>query len=262
MIKKIRIWKMIGLYIITFGIYGFVWIARRRNEIQKHYKLPVPHWLWLIIPSAAGILLLIPIAVVVYGTTSRMENVSITIMGLMAITIIVAFGISLWWMWKYGGAIEKITRGRVPLMWTMGYWIVLGPITLFMHQYYFNRIPASVNLKAKTKYEPTKNLVIIFIILAVISWGISIAFTTFTPNNNDEWAASQQKIRELDHKAFEAEHLNTQYNECIDRLNKTYPGELMIEDEAAYTKSYDTCESIRLKQNTAADAYNEALKNW
>lgn len=264
MIKKISIRKMIGLQIITLGTYSIFWLAQRRNEIVSTYKLPLPHWLWLVLPPLAGTLLvfLIPTITFAYGQTLQDLIALITV--LLILLMLTVAAIYCWWMIRFGQAVAKITEGRIPLGWTLVFWIILNNGVIFVHQYYFNRMPHKTALSTR-HHTPTKKFIVtsgvILIVASIMIVVGSIALVNYL-NNSSDWSATESEAREIDHKAAEANRLLNKYNECIKRLDEQYPGELMIEEVTAYNEAYAICEEIRLLQHAAVDEYNKALQNW
>lgn len=263
MLTKINLWKMAGLYVVTLGVYGIIWLSKRRNEIATNYKLPLPHWLWMVAPSIIALALILPIVFIGYALLSDLVLFGMMIAGVLIFEFVVVFGISIWWIWKLGQAVEKITEGRMPLGWTVAYWILCGPIVLFILQYLFNHIQSKVDVKAAPKHKPTKRFVFVSILVFATSIVISIAQTALIINSDSgSWTTFTREAREIDHTGNKADRLLKQYNTCMDRLNEKYPGELMIENEAGYNKGYNECESIRVKQNAAAEEYNAKLEDW
>lgn len=260
--KQIRIWKMIGLYIITLGIYGIVWLALRRNEMVERYKLRVPHWLWLVLPMLIPFVIVFPVAYIVYGITSQSSSTALILYGILLLGILVAGGISLWWMYRFGRAAQLITEGKVPLVWTMIYAIFLWPIMFFMLQYYFNRSSKSVNVKTSPQYKPSKNFVILSIALLVVTAPVTVLGTLQLPESLKEGASIQTGGKEIDSLLKETEQLAQDHKKCVDKLEADYPGDLTVEDEPAYTKAYDSCEEIRVKQHDKVDEYNKAVEKW
>lgn len=262
MIKNIAVWKVIGLYIITLGIYGFVWLARRRSEMIEHYKLSVPHWLWLVAPAAIAFALLLPAAFIIYGVTSQTASTASIIYGFLLLALFGAYGISLWWMYRFGRAAQIITEGKVPVVWTMLNTIFLGPVMLFMFQYYFNRAPKSVDSKSKPKYQPSKNFVILSTVLIVASLPMAVTGLMQFPELAKEGSILQSQSRKIDALYQETEQLAKEHKACVDKLEADFPGKLSAEDEPAYTKAYDACEEIRIKQHAKVDEYNTTLEKW
>lgn len=67
------------------------------------------------------------------------------------------------------------------------------------------------------------------------------------------FSATQRQVRELDTKA---KQLYTDHQNCVDKLTKDYK-ELDSNNQSAYKKAYDHCESIRQEQNNAVDEYKQ-----
>lgn len=251
MIKHIKIWKMILLTFVTFGIYNTVWFARRRNEMVKHYDVSIPHWWWLVAPP------LLSLAVIsIFGFIYAMDP-SPTALVITLIPVVIApfviWGFCLWWLWHFGKAAEKVTQGRVTLVWMVIYVFLLGSgFMQYVLQYYFNRLPKAPTDK---HYQPSKHFVkysvIAIIVFQVIVGGASIAVNLLSLRSQATLPEQQ------DPKYLESVKLMHDYDACIDKLNADFPGEITEgAEEKAYNKGYAKCDEIRVRQNAAADEYN------
>lgn len=257
---KIRVWKMIALYLITLGVYGFVWLAKRRNEIVRHYKLAVPHWLWIVLPIAIAcaatvavsfaLVLMMPLEQALYGIAALAGSLFLAV-----------FGISIWWMVRFGRAAEQITQGKVPVLWTVLYWIFLGAVALYMLQYFFNRAPNKSIHHNNAQQRPTKRFVVWSIVAFALVTAVSVADVVYTLNTPGFLGVDIERAKEIDAIGKKAEELNTQYLACIEQLNLKYP-ELTEAQEADYNKGYDACEKVRLEQNKAVEEHVKALEQW
>ena len=255
MIKRIRVWKVIVLSLVTFGIYNTVWFAKRRNEMVKQYDISVPHWWWLIAPSLVSLAILL-ILLFIQITNPSPQGVVVIFTALMIVPFITS-GIFLWWLWQFGKASEKITQGRITLGWVMIYALLLGGCIQYVLQYYFNRLPKSGKITSK-QYQPSKRFVkysvITIVAVYILSFGAGIAMSVLGPKVPSILPA------ESNLKYRESVELLQQYNDCIDQLNADFPGEITEgEEEQAYRKAYGDCETIRVKQNAAADEYNASI---
>ncbi len=253
--KKIRVWKVVFLNLITLHIYGIIWLARRRNEMVKHQKMTLPHWLWLVVPFAT-----VAISIVAVGTIAIFmmteEQVVLILIPAIIVPAVIAFAISIWWILQFGRAANRATKGRVPAMWTVLYWIFLGNIAIFMLQYWINRTP-----KGNVRQHPSRRFIVwsvtAFLVVSVISVVDFIYVISI-----DNWpSADIEKAREIDNLGKKASELNTRYLECIERLNLKYP-ELTAMQEADYNKGYAACEQIRLEQNRTVEQQEKAIEQW
>jgi hypothetical protein len=162
--------------------------------------------------------------------------------------------LDLWWLWHFGKAAEKVTQGRVTLVWMVIYVFLLGGCIQFVLQYYFNRLPKTPTDK---HYQPSKRFVkysvIAIIVLQVLSLGAGIAINVLNINSQAPWANQ-------DPRYLESVKLMHDYDTCIDKLNADFPGEITQgAEEKAYSKGYAKCDTIRVRQNAAADRYNSSV---
>lgn len=141
-VKKIAIWKLILLSIVTLGIYAIVWFALRRGELLKEYGLRTPHWVWLVLPALVGFILWFLSLILIYTSFTNDPGRQYDWMMLSSyiFLLLIPFGISLWWVDRFGQAVQTITANRVPVLWTMLLYFFLGPTVILVHQFYFNRI--------------------------------------------------------------------------------------------------------------------------
>jgi hypothetical protein len=259
--KKISAWKTIVLSIVTLGIYYVVWFARRRDEMVKHYKVSIPHWLWLIAPTPLSILAVFAVtALITIKNYEFSDPMFILLITVMTFLILLINGIQIWWAWQFGKATEKITRGKLTLGWVLVYIFLLGPVALYVFQYYFNQLPKKAEIGSK-KYKPSQKFVsfsIIAIFISCIFWSGAGVLLTFW--SEDTAPPAPQLTKEQYSKFSKANDLNKKYEDCINKLNADFPAENAdSSQENAYNKAYDNCESIRIEQNAAADAYDKSV---
>lgn len=257
--KKIRLWKVILLTIVTFSIYTIVWHARRRNEMVKQFKLTIPHWLWLVLPMLITLLFIFPVAIVTLVATGKAELTYPVTMGYVLVGTIASIIISYWWMFKFAVATKKITEGRIPTIWTMLYTIFLGPVTVYMLQYRFNRLPKTVKIDAKPKYKPTKKFIVLSIVAIVVGTALnSLSFSTI-PDSLKKYSEGQSQLQSLDKAGDDAERLTNEYQACTSKLEKDFPDDITVETEAAYNAAYAACDQILEQQHEKAEEYNRAI---
>lgn len=246
--KKIRLWKVILLYLVTLGIYGVVWLARRRAELIRQTKQDIPHWLWLITPALATIVLSL-LALLLMALLNTSGFVSFMAFMLVFMTgFAISFGVSLWWMYHFGRATETITRGRFPNLWVMLFWVFLGSAVILPLQYRFNRLKKGIG-----REEPTKRFIALS--LAVITLSIlsgALSFVLYPPEDMNFGS-----IDAIHKKTQQVDQLTERYDKCIDTLEKDFPGDLTEENEAAYDTRYDKCDDIYKRQKAAIDELNK-----
>lgn len=261
MIKKIRVWKTVILSFVTLGIYTLIWFCRRRDEMVKHYKVSIPHWIWLIAPAPLAILVFVGACAIVPIKAYDFSDPAFTsLVFFVTFFILLVDAIWLWWTWQFGKATEKITRGKITLGWVIAYAALLGPVIQYILQYHFNRLPKKVDLGAK-KYKPSQKFIsisVLAIVTSLIAWSAAAVYLTITSEDLDQPAP--QLTKEQYSKLSRSNELLEQYNTCVDKLNSDFPSESAdASQEEAYSKAYDNCESIRVEQNTAADEYNKSI---
>jgi hypothetical protein len=168
--KKIRVWKVLLLSVVTFGIYCTVWLAKRRNEMVKTYDQKIPHWGWFVLPWFAASALLVPAAVAGAVLGLNEEQTVIITLGYVLVAFTIACGVSLWWLWKFARSAQYITNGRITRIWILALWIMVGGVVLLFLQYYFNRAATPSDLKHEKPLRPSKKFV-------AAAWGSIILVT-------------------------------------------------------------------------------------
>lgn len=260
--KKIRLWKMVLLLVVTFGVYSLIWLFQRRNEIVTKFKLPLPHWSWLPLPYLVSLLLILPVAWLTYGMTSSVATTTIVTYIVCYTGLLISMGISIWWMFKFSVAVSKITDGKVPTLWGMIWTIFVSPFNVLAFQYYFNRLPKSVTIKTKPKYAASKNFITVTAVAVAIALPVNYFNLAGVPSQLQEILNDQKKTQSFDRIYKETEKLAEDYNRCIKQLDHDFPGDITEEIEAAYNAAYQNCDNIRAKQHQKADEYTESVKNW
>ena len=92
---------VILLTLVTFGIYGLVWMIKTKNEMNS---------LGAQIPS-----------------------------GWLLVIGMVLFPLAIWWYWKYAGGVELVTRGRQSQVIAFILMLLLGIIGMAIIQAEFNK---------------------------------------------------------------------------------------------------------------------------
>lgn len=257
MIKKTRVWKVAILSIVTFGLYSIFWFVFRRNEITSSTKLHIPHWRWLILPMLISLGFGAWLGVVLSDPNHIPSDAELAYLPLGIGLILVTFIIGLWWGWYFSKAIEQLTQGRITKWWALFYWFVLGVEAPSVFQYYLNRAPKKLDTSKKLKYTPSGKFIAVSIVLTIVSIPL-YALVFLPPDDMNQPVDTPESAA----KAREVEKLSHDYDNCVAELNAAYPEdqELTADNEAAYSKAYDTCEALRLKQNKVADEYEKLLE--
>lgn len=171
MIKRIKVWKVAVLSIITLTVYCYIWFALRRNEIVKKTKLNIPDWKWLILPMLISLVSFIPLAFLTSDNGGPLEGPVLFYFVPVVGFAIIASAINIWWVWKFAKAAEKITRGRITASWILAYWYLYAFFAPAILQHYFNEVPKNlkVNAKGKNKYAPSSKFVGVSTLLMVFA---------------------------------------------------------------------------------------------
>lgn len=125
--KKREPLMVVLLAIITFGIYGFYWIYATRSEmVKKGAKIP-PFWL-LLLP------VLLIFAAFINLIVSQADNdsiIGITNVALVLMGVAGLFGVPyyLYFMYKFCGGAQKVTRRRLDQMSCFLLFIVLAIVS-------------------------------------------------------------------------------------------------------------------------------------
>jgi uncharacterized membrane protein (DUF485 family) len=257
--KKIALWKVIVLSIVTLGIYSVVWLARRRNELVNNYQQKVPSWLWLVIPSAISIGVIVPTVILTFILIPNNQLMQILIiMGVLSILMLISGIIYLWWVWLFSAAMARVIENRVPTGWAFVIYLFLGAVLTYVHQFYINRY-ATDKLSEKN-VGPSTKFIVLTIVAIVASFVLSGVYSASIPNDfqklQEESTVQQNTANDDAELKQKAERLLGEYNTCIGTLQENYP-DVTEENEAAYTEAYNNCDTIRAEQNEAAAQYNK-----
>lgn len=188
--KKIRIWKVIVLSIITLSIYNLVWYILRQREMESTYGLKMPHWLWMLIPHVLTIIVAVP--AFLYAAITGFTPLSTTLIVFALLIALATFGLFIWWFLGFSRAAAKVIANRVPVGWAFALTILANPADTIAYQYYFNRYAGD---KLPTKQlgpsQKFKTIAILVIILSLVFSFIS----NMSPKNYEmdlEQTQSQQ----------------------------------------------------------------------
>lgn len=258
--KKIAVWKVIVLSLITCWIYAIFWTARNRDYLEKYEKSvgKIPRWLWLVsIVAFSGIAFGVAVVVLMLGYSGVMTaETTLLVFGLACVSVgVYALGVGLWWLWYFAKAMEIVTQGRIRRPASLVLYIFVGPFVIAFYQYYINRL--ADNKKGATYKESGGlwTLIAVCICLSIGSLALSVVDTT---NTLQEMRTSIER-GQVNYR--EMTRLNAEYNTCIDALNEKYPNE-QIEpaDEEVYNAAYDRCEEKYAQYEAAYDRYMNSLQ--
>lgn len=269
MIKKIRVWKVLLLTVVTFTIYNIFWTVQRRNEIVASTKLKIPHWRLYVLPILGmGLLFSIDRAVLPADPAAPLEGFQLTYSIISSIVYLALIVICAWWIWQFAKAYHKLVNGRVAKGWVFVYWLFLDLFFAPVLQYYLNRLPKTPDVSSKKKHKTSKKFIAwsITALVASLIAAVVLILTLFPLNydNNGNYVPDGVDVSEMNAKGEKANNLLVKYNECIEELDAKYPEdqELTEADLDDYNTLYDKCEDIRLEQNKAADEYNSMAESY
>lgn len=252
--KKISVWLVILLTLVTFGIYAIFWAGRNRDYIVKNDNKAgyIPKWLWLIaIPLGVGVVLITSIMLIVLATIGIMDAdvAMISIYVAMVGSLVIPLAIGLWWLWYFGAAIQKITQGRIGRIWTLFLYVLAGPFVVAFHQYYINRLDQN---EKGVVYATGPGVIVITAVLALISIpSYALSFTSFYVSMDQ----TRTLIQTSQMNAREANRLSEIYTACVTQLEIDFPGDLTAENEQQYNAAYETCNEIYKRYEAAFDRY-------
>jgi heme/copper-type cytochrome/quinol oxidase subunit 2 len=145
---------VIIMSIFTLGIYDIYWAFSTRSElVKKKQKVPSP---WIVLLPLLGLvfvmLLDLAVSFVKGGNSSEPSpgfagNTEIAVVVVGMISVIGVIPVSIYWLWKYCKAVERVTNGELTtgfnfsislLMSLCGVWVLWPPIV----QYQYNKLAA------------------------------------------------------------------------------------------------------------------------
>jgi len=254
--KKIRLWKLTLLYIVSLGFYEFIWLARRRDELTKKTKIKLPSKRWMIGIFIAWIANVAITFALPFFNSDTGSAIFLAYVILFTLIYVATLVIKLWWLWSFFKAASSAINNKVTFGWLIAYILLLGPAYIFVLQFYFNR-------KNTSQDKPTKKFVTLsiigFVLLQVAMF--IIALTSMLSMMKDAGLIQPRVSHdtpEMVNALKKSSTLDKKYTACINKLNIDFV-EVTNETEAAYSTAYDNCETIRLEQNQAADLYNKLL---
>lgn len=123
-----------SLLVIGYGvIYGMLGFADESKELESSAVFPTLGAL-VIILIGAGYSLFWQIETA--RQLRKLTDESIP----PAILLIIPFA-NYWWIWRYGTATEKLTRGKIQGVLAFVLIVLLGPIGMGILQDYYNKLP-------------------------------------------------------------------------------------------------------------------------
>lgn len=267
--KQIRLRKLVILLVITLGLYGLVWVARRRGELVRNLGQNIPHWIWLVIPTV-GLSALASVAMFAATTyTDQPDEGWMYQYGIYVLVVLAAglvYLVLARWVYLFARAFDRATNGTVNYFWVLLGWLTFGlPVVVVALQYYVNRLPADPRKYRAKQPIVGDNLlkklaVVLFVVHGLAAVGAAAGAiasetarftggsTPFQLNAREEIQSSPE-LRELN-------ELRERYSACITQLNVDFPGEITDENGDAYDAAYDKCDDLYEQARQKADALN------
>lgn len=196
--KKISTWKVLGLIIITLGIYSLVWFARSRRQLNELYpEVKIRSWLWLLIPPLVFVAVIIPIYVLLIVIGLALGWPASILSAVLAVVlyggIISLYVIESWWLWRFNGSINNIIRGRVPYVWAVGLNFAIGLYLVVFYQFYINRAVKQKKSEKTKELGPTKK----FVALAAIFVLIALTYDIWSAVDSTRQLTTDQSYQQL-----------------------------------------------------------------
>ena len=250
--KKIAIWKIILLLIITAGLYSIFWFARNRRYLVKNNSEKIPKWTWLIsIPVIYGAGCIIGFTYLVTAIIGG-GDVDASVTGYnVAIFVgcLTALAVYLWWLSYFAEGIEKVTQGRIRQWLSVLTGLFIGPFVIAIQQYYINRL--SSNEKGEV-YPISSTLAIItsiFVVVGVFSFAsTAVSFNKSTQAIKSELIKTKESFNHV-------QDLNDRYAKCTTKLATDFPGDLTDENKDAYNAASDACDKLFNDYEAALNKY-------
>ncbi len=254
--NNIRVWKVIVFNTLTLGIYSLIWFAGQQRNIKHVYNqsYSMPSWVWLMVIVIAGSIASVVAPFIVLlsllGSDMPAEQIASLSYASTVVVMSLCIGISAWWVYRFGAAMEVVTRGRVTKAWSFLLFLAIGPYVTAVYQYYINRLERykKVQVKPSPKFKLASGMIVITSFALTVTSFMMNDLTPIADSIREGRIRNQEYIQQIDESTL-------RYDTCIDELETRYPGDLTSENEDAYTSEYDQCEAIRLEQQRFIDSY-------
>lgn len=257
--KKIAVWKVVLLTLVTGGVYAIFWVARIREYLEKNQKNAekVPRWLWLVsIPVFSGIALSVAVTALILGYSGTLSvDASLATFGVSCVLIgVYALVLGLWWLWYFAKAMAAITQGRIRRPASLTLYVFVGAFIVAFYQYYINRLDSN---KKGEVYTESAGL---WVLVAVCACLGMVSITASAISTIAMLGETRTTIEHTQTNYNEMTRLDKEYTTCIDALNQKYPDDYIGPvDEKAYDEAFAHCEAVYSEYEAAYDAYMNAL---
>lgn len=251
--KKIALWKMILLSIVTLGFYELYWVITQRQPLMKKTKIPIHSIKWPI-AYFATVFVVTVVSTVISILVSDITTLFITL-GIAMLLLILSTIARIWWMWSFLKAAERIVQPRVTFGWLIVHLILVSVSVIFIVQYYANK------KKTPKQTRPTRRFVVLSIVSIVVIQviiPIVIVVLSLVPVLSEivPPVIDSPELQSLNKATYV---LDKEYKGCVHQLDIDYPY-VTADNQEKYLVAYDDCEAARIKQNKAVEDYNALYK--
>lgn len=253
--KKISVWKVVLLVVVTLGLYAIYWAARNRDYIKKHEKKAgyLPAWGWLVFIPAAGFLLIGSVIVLMFVSMFGGIDADTTLVAVNALLIgyvVAVMAVGVWWVWFFGQAMEKVIHGGISRNWAVALFIFTGPLLAAFYQFYIN---VGADKRAAKQSEPGS----VFMFLAIGAMAISLISSVI--NTADYVRSLPQLKTEIQQAQEQTKGLVDAYSayaKCDAELFAKYPNGKPeeVDQQAAYASHLERCEDLNREYQRQFDA--------
>lgn len=237
--KQVRVWKVLVLGLVTGGIYSWIWLWRRRQELDAR-KVWFGHFIW---PISTVLVYASLVMAVIFSTVIFVEDEAMVIpitLAVYASALVIELLIGAWAV-RHALAINKASKVCVS-PWRVGlFTFLLLPIATATQQYLLNAQSAKPKKAYDALKQKTQRWMIVGIVIGIV---LTIA-SLVQPFSSDELSNVKKAYRESRQEINKIERLSAEYDACIEALEVKYPGEEVDPEQYdAYTAEYNRCQAI------------------
>ena len=249
--KKIALWKITLLLVVTAGLYSLFWFARNRNYLVTKKSESIPKWPWLLaIPVVYGLGCIVGFAHLMNAVFGNVDVDSAIHSYMMALFmgVVVAGGIYVSWLWLFSDAMEKRTQGRVSRPIALALGIFTGPFLIVFYQYYINRLGKN---KQGEYYKVSSGLLIVAGI--IVALGILSTISTVA-NLTASNAVIKDEITKARDGFSNIQKRSDEYTSCNTKLSADFT-EVTDENRESYDAAEAKCKALYDEYQGALDTY-------
>lgn len=246
--KRIRVWKVILLNIVTLGIYSLVWLLARRNELPEDIKKKTPHWGWLIgfFAGTVSLSFFLYFAILAIPDSQRAAEVFVFIS--YVLEALVTIGLT-WWIVRTVRAINTVIDLPLSTLFMILVAVFCAPALVVYEQYAINGSSPAGRLE-----KLLSPIVVISVVVGIIVYATLYLFYPINEQILDirtDHASIRHDIDSLGQEfnsLDEVMKLSAEYDACTEKLTSDYPEpEITEEDYAMYNAAYEKCDEIYKK---------------